>query len=238
VNRIQVAQAALDTFDDPNYLEIGVCTGESFIPMRAKRKWGVDPGYIISWKRRLKYAVFSFLSLKTENLYRMTSDDFFEQKKEMLSSLGVHVCFVDGLHTYEQALQDVLNTLKHLKPGGIILMHDCNPATEMMALPAASIEAVSKEDIPEWNGAWSGDVWKAVVHLRSLHNNLNVFTLACDTGIAVVTRGNPDTRLNYSKADIDSMDYSVFSPRRTELLDLRLPDTYPAFLRSYRQSGK
>lgn len=238
MNRIQVAQAALDIFEDPNYLEIGVCTGESFIPMRAKRKWGVDPGYIISWKRRLKYAVFSFLGLKTENLYRMTSDDFFEKKKEMLSSLGVHVCFVDGLHTYEQALRDVLNTLKDLKPGGIVLMHDCNPATEVMALPAESIEAVSKEDIPGWNGAWSGDVWKAVVHLRSLYSDLNVFTLDCDTGIAVVTKGVPETRLNYSKADIDSMDYSVFAPRRAELLDLRSPSILPAFLSDHRQSGR
>jgi hypothetical protein len=232
VNRIQVAQAALDTFENPNYLEIGVCTGESFIPMRAKRKWGVDPGYIISWKRRLKYAVFSFLGIKTENLYRMTSDDFFEKKKDMLKSLGVHVCFVDGLHTYEQALRDVLNALEDLKPGGIILMHDCNPITEAMALPAASIEAVSKADIPGWNGAWSGDVWKAVVHLRSLYNDLNVFTLDCDTGIGVVSRGKPQTCLTYSQSDIDLMDYSFFAPRRKELLDLRSPEEFSGFLRA------
>ena len=62
-----------------NYLEIGVCTGESFIPLKARRKWGVDPDHYLSWKRIAKYELFRRLGLKDERVFRQTSDEFFER---------------------------------------------------------------------------------------------------------------------------------------------------------------
>jgi hypothetical protein len=231
VDRILAVQSVLDELSDATYLEIGVNTGVSFIPIRAKRKWGVDPNYLLTWRRRLKYSVFSFLGLKVERLFRMTSDDFFAKKKDMIEASGIDVCFVDGLHTYEQALRDVLNALAHLKPDGVILMHDCNPTTEVMAMPAASIEAVGTQNIPGWNGEWSGDVWKTIVHLRSLRDDLNVFVLDCDTGVGVVTKGRADRRLPHSQSDIEAMEFGFLAAHRDELLGLRPPGYFQQFLR-------
>lgn len=232
MDRIILAQNILELTSGENYLEIGVSSGGSFIPIQAGRKWGVDPAYHLTRKRRLKYRVWSLLGLKEERLFRTTSDDFFARNQKMLSSYGVDVCLVDGLHTYEQALRDVLNTLSYLKPKGVILLHDCNPVTELMARPSNRIEDLM--DVPGWDGSWSGDVWKAIVHLRALCPDLEVFVLDCDTGIGVVRKGSPEFSLPYSEADIRKMDYSVLDGNREQLLGLKSPEYVSDFLRSLR----
>lgn len=231
MDRIILAQKILELISGENYLEIGVSTGSSFIPIQAKRKWGVDPAYYLTWKRRLKYRVWSSLGLKEERLFRMTSDDFFARNQKMLSVYGVDVCLVDGLHTYDQALRDVLNTLTYLKPSGVILLHDCNPITELMARPANRIEDLF--DVPDWDGSWSGDVWKAIAHLRALRRDLEVFVFDCDTGIGVVRRGAPECSLGYTEDDIRKMDYTVLSGSRHELLGLKSGEYVSDFLRSH-----
>lgn len=76
LSRISIIQALLDARPGGTYLEIGVDNGTSFIPIRASLKWGVDPVYTLSRKRRAKYALFSFLRLRIERLFRMPSDEF------------------------------------------------------------------------------------------------------------------------------------------------------------------
>lgn len=231
MNRIILAQKILELISGENYLEIGVSTGASFIPIQATRKWGVDPAYYLTRKRRLKYRVWSMLGLKEERLFRTTSDDFFAKHKEMLGSYGVDVCLVDGLHTYDQALRDVLNTLTYLKPKGVILMHDCNPTNELMARPMGRIEDLM--GVPGWDGSWSGDVWKAIVHLRALRRDLEVFVLDCDTGIGVVRKAAAESSLRCTEADIRKMDYSVLEGNREKLLGLKSSEYVPAFLESH-----
>jgi hypothetical protein len=233
VDRVFIAQAILDALGNGTYLEIGVNTGSSFIPIKAKRKWGVDPGYVLTGRRLAKYAVFSFLGLKDERLFRITSDEFFMTKGKALATGGVDVCLVDGLHTYEQSLRDVLNTLPYLTPKGVILMHDCNPSTKLRALPVADIDELIRQGIPGWDGAWSGDVWKSLVHLRSLRDDVAAFALDCDTGIGVVTKGRPGSRLPYSEAEILKMDYSVLVEHRSDLLGLQSQEYFQEFLRRH-----
>jgi hypothetical protein len=238
MNRITVSQALLDTMPGAVYLEIGVDNGSSFIPIRARRKWGVDPSITISRKRRAKYALFSALRLKVERLFDMPSDDFFASYEPMLRSHGIDVCFVDGLHTYEQALRDVVNALKYLKPGGVILVHDCNPVSEIMGCPAESINELIRRGIPGWDGAWSGDVWKAIVHLRSRHQDLRAFVLDCDTGVGIVTRGAAAATLPYTEAEIRAMGYATLDADRARMLDLRPPDYFETFLRQHVQETR
>jgi hypothetical protein len=230
VNRIDIAQNILDRLGGGTYLEIGVSSGSSFIPMKAKKKWGVDPFYVLTKKRLLKYSVFSALGLKIEKLFRTTSDQFFSRKQKMLARHGITVCLVDGLHTYQQALRDVLNTLPYLKPDGVIVMHDCNPATELVGAPAESINELLKRDLPGWDGSWSGDVWKAVVHLRSLQNDVEAFVLDCDTGVGIVTKRKPKATLGYSEQDIRDMDYHFLEKHRRELLSLQPPEYFEDFI--------
>jgi hypothetical protein len=230
VNRIVMAQSILDTLGGGTYLEIGVSTGASFIPMRARKKWGVDPAYQLTRRRLMKYEVFSALGIKTEKLYRITSDEFFASKRKMLKAHGVTVCLVDGLHTYQQALKDVLNAWDCLNRNGVILMHDCSPATELIGAPVENIEELIKEGPADWDGSWSGDAWKAVVHLRSLRSDLNAFVLDCDTGVGVVTKGPAKIQLNYSEAEIQAMDFNFLAEHRKELLGLQPEDYFPEFL--------
>lgn len=233
MDRVVIAQACLDALGNGTYLELGVNTGNSFIPIKAKRKWGVDPEYVLTGRRLVKYAVFSWLGIKEERLFRLTSDEFFLTKGKALATGGVDVCLVDGLHTYEQSLRDVLNILPYLKPKGVILMHDCNPSTELMALPAADIYEMIKQGIPGWTGAWSGDVWKAIVHLRSLPNDVSAFTLDCDTGVGVVTKSGSRNRLPYAEAEIRKMDYKVLAEHRRALLGLQPQEYFQEFLRGH-----
>jgi hypothetical protein len=231
VDRISIIQAVLDATGRGTYLEIGVCTGESFIPTRAKRKWGVDPGHALSWKRLSKYKMFSLLGLKDERIFREESDQFFEKHADILCKHGVDVAFVDGLHTYAQAHRDIENSLKHLNAGGYVLAHDCNPANAIAALPAVDIAAAAAELGADWSGAWNGDVWKAVVHLRSTRDDLCVHVLDCDNGVGVVWRGAPNERLAYTPGEIGEMDYADLERDRIRLLGLRPPSFLQDVLR-------
>jgi len=146
--------------------------------------------------------------------------------------LKVHqpkVIFVDGLHTYEQSLRDVINGLAHLQRGGVILMHDCNPPTEAAAYPADSIDH-AKTELQEYEGLWNGDVWKAIVHMRSLHPDLEVFVLDCDHGIGVVRRGKPHDTLSYSADQIKRLSYKDLELNRTRFLNLKPPGFLDGFI--------
>jgi hypothetical protein len=233
LDRIIMTQASLDALGRGTYLEIGVDGGSSFVPIKAKRKFGVDPSHKLNDRRLFMYTVLSSLHIRVERLFRMTSDEFFGKNEALLASCGIDVCLVDGLHTYEQALNDVLNALKYLKPLGIILVHDCNPTTELMARPARGIEDLISQNIQGWNGAWSGDVWKTIVHLRALRKDVKAFVLDCDTGIGVVTKGPPTDLLCYTETDIRRMDYSTLCGDRKALLGLQPSGFFHDFLRSH-----
>jgi hypothetical protein len=51
--------------------QIGVNTGSSLIPKKARRKWGVDPSYTISSRLLAKFTVFSSLGIRVEKLFHL-----------------------------------------------------------------------------------------------------------------------------------------------------------------------
>lgn len=225
LNRTGIIQQIIDQSGARNYLEIGVARGECFLAIRARRKTGVDPAARIARKLRLRWL---FRNLGTKHL-RMTSDGFFQERR---IDGRLDVVFIDGLHTYAQALRDVENSLHHLREGGVILLHDCNPNSASAAHPASSLAEANALNLPGWNGEWNGDVWKTVCHLRSRRNDLRVFVLDCDFGMGIVTRGRPEDSLRYSEAEISVMTYEDFAKKRQVILNLK-PATYlPEFLNS------
>jgi hypothetical protein len=233
MDRIEVTRRALSALGNGSYLEIGVDTGASFVPTRAKHKWGVDPSPKLTGRRRLKYEVFAALGLKDERIFPVSSDEFFASEKRRLAKHGIDVALVDGLHTYEQTLRDTRNVLEYLRPNGVIVLHDCNPVTEIMASPASSMEDMIARGVPGWNGAWTGDVWKVIAHARSLWNDVRAFVLDCDFGVGIVTRGTPDAKLPYSESEIAGMDYGFLDANRNDLLGLRDPDYFEEFMRAH-----
>lgn len=153
--------------------------------------------------------------------FRMESDVFFDTQKPMLSEYGIDVAFIDGLHTFEQSLKDVENTLNHLNTNGVIVLHDCNPLSKAAAYPAQSIDEVRKINPPGFDGVWNGDVWKTIAYLRATRKDLNVFVLDCDFGLGVVTRGTPENMLEYSAEAVRNLSYRDLSENRKPLLNLK-----------------
>jgi hypothetical protein len=224
INRIVVCQAALEVAEQGNYLEIGVSHGGSFIPIRTRAKWGVDPAYVLSRRWQLKRRLATVVGREDVRLYRMTSEDFFRKQRRFLARRGVDVALLDGLHSYDQTLRDVFHTLDHLKPGGLIVLHDCNPLTAAAATPAESYDTYVKEHAGGWDGDWNGDVWKVIVHLRSLRNDLEALVLDCDHGVGLVRRAPNLKPLGLSAEQISQMTYADLERNRQELLGLKPAD--------------
>ena len=47
----------------------------------------------------------------------------------------VDICLVDGWHTYDCAIRDLTCAYELLADGGVLVVHDCLPPTEVMASP-------------------------------------------------------------------------------------------------------
>lgn len=154
-----------------NYLEIGCDQDKLFQRIDIKNKFGIDP-------------------VSGGNI-RKTSDDFFSTNKTKFD-----LVFIDGLHEYEQVKKDILNSLKFLNPGGIVLVHDCLP------------ESMSKQAVPRYRSIWNGDVWKAIVDLRC-KENINIYTCNIDQGIGVI-QNKKNTNVLKLEKNLDKLKFKDF----------------------------
>ena len=133
-----------------SYLEIGCDQDENFSKISIKNKIGVDP--------------------KSGGTHRMTSDIFFLNNTQTYDLI-----YIDGLHTYEQTIKDIKNSLKCLNQNGTIVLHDCLP------------KKIWNQIVPRMHGHWNGDVWKAIVEARTW-KNINTFTIIADHGLGVIQK--------------------------------------------------
>jgi len=235
MNRLEVIQAIIDCKNAKTYLEIGVESGDVFLNVKARKKIAVDPNNLITRKSRFR-AIFKDLSNLFNEYYEMTSDTFF--KTGSLVKYGFDVVFVDGLHTYEQSLRDIHNSLQLLQEDGVIVLHDCNPKSESIAYPVDSCQQAARLNLDSWTGEWSGDVWKTIAYLRSIQKDLKVFVLDCDYGIGIITKGEPESMLGYSKEEIDDFSYQDLEKSRSKILNLKSIDYFPKFLDSLSTVNK
>ena len=232
LNRIQIIQRLINATNAKTYLEIGVNNGRCFLRIKARRKIAVDPAMKIPAGRKLKHIIKNPFNLYSR-YFEKTSDDFFRDRAE--ATKKPDIVFVDGLHTYEQSLRDVLHSFAVLQDGGLVLMHDCNPPTATAAFPAASMDDAN--NLEDYKGVWNGDVWKAVVHLRSLHADLEVFVLDCDHGVGVVRKGVPTDMLNFSENEIAQLTYDDLARNRKRFLNLKAPDYFEEFVMRVSKNG-
>ena len=138
-----------------DYLEIG-CAGDlCFSRVQAPRKVGVDPS--------------------RGGTVRATSREFFAANADTFDLI-----FVDGLHHHEQVVEDVRSSLEALRPGGVVVLHDCLPLT---------CKAHYRE---QSQLVWNGDVWKALVEVRTWPE-VDTATCLIDHGLGIVVpRPNTD----------------------------------------------
>lgn len=195
ITRTTVIHRIIGALGAQHYLELGVERGINFFQIEAPQKFAVDPAFKIPGGPR---------DFDGHRFFEMPSDKFFESLPSDIAKHGIDVALIDGLHTYEQALRDVEHCLEYLTPGGIIVMHDCLPASDAEAAP--SMEQARKT--VGFQGQWTGDVYKAIIHLRATRSDVFVAVLDCDHGVGLVMKGKPESRLPIDPQVIGHMTFA------------------------------
>jgi hypothetical protein len=156
------------------YIEIGVAEGHSLAQARSRTlALGVDPAMSIAVPVRARTKLFG-----------LSSDQFFRDcdVRAELEGRPVDLAFIDGLHLFEQALQDFINLERYCAPRSVVLMHDCLPAGR---------ETSTRERRTDF---WTGDVWKIVPCLSRYRPDLFVQTLDVPpTGLTVIRNLDPSS---------------------------------------------
>jgi hypothetical protein len=158
------------------YVEIGVAGGHSLATARPETlALGVDPAMSIAVPVRAR-----------TKLFPLSSDQFFREcdVRTELAGRPVDLAFIDGLHLFEQALQDFINLERYCAPRSVVLLHDCLPADR---------ETSTRERRTDF---WTGDVWKIVPCLSRYRPDLFVRTLDVPpTGLTVIRNLDPSSSL-------------------------------------------
>ena len=225
-----IIQKFIDELDAKVYLEIGYFKGGNFVCIRCNTKYAVDPAPYNSAYRRHSRA--RKLRGRTTEYFCIPSDDFFRDHKALLQKRPLDVVYVDGLHTFEQALRDVINAFEFLSPGGVVVLDDCNPSNETIGLRATSIDDAGRlaqqlhaegKLHEQWDNRWCGDVWKAIDYLRRNCDSLNVSVLDTTNGFGVVSV-KPNARFVAPTADLaahQALPYSHLANDRRKVLNLQ-----------------
>ncbi len=212
INRTTVIQQLINQSKSKLYLELGVFVGHNFLQIEATKKVAVDPD------KKIQHTE----SLPNDSIfYEVTSDTFFENQMDPLLIEKFDVIFIDGLHTYQQSLHDVLNSLKYLKEDGVIVMHDCFPKSKSAAHPVME----EAQQMDGFNGFWNGDVYKTIIWLRSNRPDLEVSVLDADHGLGIIKKGKSQGYLTLTDQSIATMTYEEFANNPISLLNLK-PKSY------------
>ena len=136
------------------YLEIGTFRNDNYNKINAIR-CSVDP------------------DPEAKANFCMTSDEFF---KSLDKDIKYDIVFIDGLHEHSQVYRDIQNSLNHLNPNGIIVMHDCMPKNEKMQL---------WDNKSHQHEEWTGDTWKAY-YKAFVELPYEVYVVDTDYGCGVI----------------------------------------------------
>ncbi|MDH6247283.1 class I SAM-dependent methyltransferase [Mycobacterium sp. OTB74] len=227
MNRIRAVRQALAMRSNPVYLEIGVSRGQAFQRISADVKLAVDPAFRLTERTR----ELANAKGRVTQYFETTSDAFFENETALLEQNPIDVALIDGLHTYEQVVRDVENTVRYLKDDGVIFLHDCNPPFELAGRRAESWDEFMAQQTGLLKiGIWNGDVWKAIVELRSTRPDLVVGVLKCDQGVGFVRKGTPESTLPYTPKQVAALTYEDLKADRTRLINLKPPRYVGEFL--------
>lgn len=217
MDRLQVIETLMKHRKLNNYLEIGVFNGHIFFRIRSTLKVAVDPEFRFDALRKFGKSLLNPLNFRN-HYFEKTSDEFFRDDVDsVLKGKKFEAALIDGMHEYAYALRDVENTLANLAPNGVIVMHDCNPKTKAAACSFAEWKDRNFAD------TWNGDVWKVILYMQSLRDDVNAFVLDCDHGLGIITWGKPEKKMNFTKEQIENLSYEDFNKNRKDFINLKPP---------------
>jgi Methyltransferase domain len=150
----EVVNAFTRLIPNPRYLEIGLWEAGTFRAVNAAEKWGVDPCF--------RFNPGGVANPKV-HLYEMTSDVFFETQNVP----GIDVAFIDGLHTFNQALRDLLNILCVVPRHGVIILDDVMPTTYVESIGDPGLLNRVRTKTGDPSQSWAGDVYKIVFFIEA-----------------------------------------------------------------------
>lgn len=154
------------------YLEIGVDKGHSLALSRC-RSVGIDPAYSVLAELDGDIA-----------LMRTSSDEYFTRPDPLAPTGGVpfDLAFIDGLHLFEFALRDFINTERHCSPRAMCIIDDILPT---------SVDQAARD---RHTGLWTGDVYWLVPVLRHYRPDLIVIPVSTTpTGMLVIMGCDPSS---------------------------------------------
>lgn len=159
------------------YLEIGVKDGDTFLDVDIEYKDAVDPAF-----------AFDTHLFATERVrfFSQTSDEFWVSRHPRTYD----VIFLDGLHTFEQTVRDLVASMRWAHARTIWLIDDTLPCDVFSALPDRERSFYERKRMNLPGLPWHGDVYKVVY---AIHDFFPVLTYATITG-----SGNPQTLAWYA----------------------------------------
>ena len=170
----------LDLFEAPSYLEVGVHKGKTFHAVKAARKVAVDPTFVFD----LDAARADPANAACE-YHQITSDAYFCDRLAMDQQFDV--IFLDGLHTFDQTLKDLLNAIECLKPHGLIIIDDVMPSSYGASLrDVERMKALHR--ITGGSGEWMGDVFRLVFFISQYMPFYSFATMGENHGQLIVWR--------------------------------------------------
>jgi hypothetical protein len=180
VLRAEVVQGFLDAYPAPRYLEIGVNEGATFHALKAARRVAVDPAFL-----------FDVGAARAEHpdaaYHATTSDDFFARVADPAERFDV--VYLDGLHTFEQTLRDLLNALAFTHPASVIVVDDVLPNAYASSLPDMAEVFRLRAATGDPDPAWMGDVFRLVYFVAAFLPAFSYATVADNHGQLVLWRG-------------------------------------------------
>ena len=180
-SRIEIIQKIINKNNFKKYLEIGCDRDQNFSKIKVESKVGVDP-------------------LRGGTI-RSTSDEFFKNNDDKFDLI-----FLDGLHTYNQTIKDINNSLQHLNSNGVIIIHDCLP------------KKIWNQIVPRMYGHWNGDVWKAIVESRTL-SDIDTYTCVADHGLGVIFKRKNRNLLNLKTNNFKKLKFSEYYKNHKEFMN-------------------
>ncbi len=177
--RSEVVQGFLDLFDRPRHLEVGVHSGETFHAVRAAEKVAVDPAF------RFDVAAAAAAD-RTARFHAVPSDAYFSDRCP--EDARFDVVFLDGLHTFEQTLRDLMNTLARTRDDSVIVIDDVRPSGPAAAIRDLDVFLRMHAAVPGTPDAWMGDVFRLVAFIDTFMPMWSYATVAENHGQLVLWR--------------------------------------------------